>query len=122
MPKRVLLVGHCGVDGPRLKTEIESSLRGVEAERINSDDDLRRAGEAGGDLFLVNREPVGFTVKGLDIVRSLCRDFPGAKVMLVSDYPDAQEEAARAGALPGFGKQDIGSPKLTDTVRKAIDA
>jgi hypothetical protein len=42
--------------------------------------------------------------------------------MLVSDYPDAQDEAAGAGALPGFGKADIGSPKLTETVRKAIDA
>jgi hypothetical protein len=98
MAKRVLLVGHCGVDGPRLKTEIESSLSGVMAEPINSDDDLRRACEEGGDLFLVNREPVGFNAMGVDIVRDLCEHLPGAKVMLVSDYPDAQEEATRAGA------------------------
>jgi len=53
-------------------------------------------------------------------IRQLREEYPDQKAILVSDYEDAQEEAAGAGALPGFGKADIGSPKFTDTVRSAL--
>ena len=43
MSKRILLVGHCGVDGPRLKSEISQFMTDAEIDRINSDADLRRA-------------------------------------------------------------------------------
>ena len=123
MSKRILLVGHCGVDGPRLQREITSHLEDAAAVRINSMDDLRQAVEDGADLLLVNREPVGFMpVMGVDLIRELREDYPDQKVMLVSDLPDAQEEAAAAGALPGFGKGDLGSSRFEDTVRKALEA
>jgi hypothetical protein len=122
MSKRVILVGHCNVDGPRLQSEIASCVQGAEVLRINSDNDLRRTCEEGGDLWLINREPVGFgRSAGVDLVRQVCGGHPGAKVMLVSDYPEAQADAVAAGAMPGFGKRDIGSPKLAETVRNALN-
>ena len=117
---RILLVGHCGVDGPRLQSELGSILKGANVERINSDAELRRACEEGADLLLVNREPLGFESEGLDLIRQIRKDFPDQKVMLVSDYADAQEQAEAAGALHGFGKRDIGSPKLADAVKQAL--
>src|SRR4051812_45748070 len=110
MSKRILLVGHCGVDGPRMKSEISHFLRDADVERINSDADLRRACEKGADLLLVNREPLGFEPKmGTDLIRDLHKHYPDQKLILVSDYEEAQEEASQVGAIPGFGKSDIGS-------------
>ena len=121
MPKRILLVGHCGVDGPRMQTEIAGFMDEADVLRINSDADLRRAVDEGADLLLINREPLGFEPKlGTDLVRELCRRYPGQKVVLVSDYEDAQAEASRHGALPGFGKGDLGSPRFEQTVRQAL--
>jgi hypothetical protein len=121
MPKRILLVGHCGVDGPRLKDELSRALPGTHVERINSDEDLREAVGKGADLLLVNREPVGFESGGIAIIRQVKKLEPKCKVMLVSDYDDAQEEAKAAGALPGFGKSEMGSARLAEHVRAALD-
>ncbi len=120
MAKRILLVGHCGVDGPRLKDELSRALPGTEVERINSDADLRRAVGEGEALLLVNREPVGFNSEGLDIIREVKSNNPDCKVMLVSDYEEAQREAEGAGALKGFGKSEMGSPKLAQHVKHAL--
>jgi DNA-binding NarL/FixJ family response regulator len=120
MPHSVILVGHCGVDGPRLQREISARIPDTDVIRVNSTADLKRYLEQEADLFLVNREPVGFDEDGLDIIRDIRGEHPDAKVMLVSDYPDAQEAAVQAGALPGFGKSEMGSESLTDTVRQAL--
>ena len=123
MPKRILLVGHCGVDGPMLQREIATQIGSAEAVRVNSMDDLCEACDDGADLLLVNREPVGFTpLMGIDLIRQLSQAYPDQKVMLVSDYPEAQEEATRAGALPGFGKADVDSPKFAQAICGALGA
>jgi DNA-binding NarL/FixJ family response regulator len=121
MSKRILLVGHCGVDGPRLKDELSRALPGVEVERVNSEDELRRNVGEGADLLLVNREPVGFEGEGLDLIKQVKSLNPDCKVMLVSDYDDAQQDAEHAGAMKGFGKSEMGSPKLAEHVRKALN-
>ena len=46
--------------------------------------------------------------------------YPDTKVILVSDYPEAQEEAVKAGAMKGFGKSLMGSEELTEKVRQAL--
>jgi hypothetical protein len=123
MSKRILLVGHCGIDGPRLQREIASTLQSTDAVRINSMDDLHEACEEGADLLLVNREPVGFSpLMGVDLIKELHEEYPDQKMMLVSDFPEAQEEATAAGAIPGFGKADLGSPKFEETLREALKA
>ena len=45
---------------------------------------------------------------------------PELKMMLVSNYPDAQAEAIAAGALPGFGKRELGSERVTKLLREAL--
>jgi hypothetical protein len=40
--------------------------------------------------------------------------------MLVSNYADAQQAAVAAGALPGFGKREIGTPKVKELLRSAL--
>ena len=121
MAKRILLVGHCGVDGPRMQSEIASCMDEADVLRINSDRELCSACDEGADLLLINREPLGFEPKlGPDLIRDLHQRYPDTKLVLVSDYEEAQEEASRNGALPGFGKSDLGSPKFEETVRQAL--
>ncbi len=40
--------------------------------------------------------------------------------MLVSNYADAQKEAVEAGALPGFGKADLGDGQTHERLRNAL--
>jgi DNA-binding NarL/FixJ family response regulator len=120
MSQSVVLVGHCGIDGPRLQREISASIPGVEVTRVNSVADLQRSCQQNADLMLVNREPVGFDEDGLDIVRQVLESCPQTKVMLVSDYDDAQEAAVRAGAMRGFGKSLMGTPEIGEAVRQAL--
>lgn len=120
MSKRILLVGHCGVDGPRLKDELSKAIPSVTVERINSDADLGAALKKGEALLLVNREPVGFDGEGIDLIKQVQADHPGAKAMLVSDQADAQQEAEQAGALKGFGKSQMGSPRLAEHITRAL--
>jgi len=120
MTRSIALVGHCGVDGPRLQRELSAALKDVDVVRINSTEDLERCCEDEADLLLINREPVGFEESGLDLVREVCEKHPDLKVMLVSDYEQAQKEAVSAGALPGFGKQLLGTSKLAEAVERAL--
>src|SRR3954454_346002 len=111
-PQQIFLVGHCNFDGPRLQQLISSKFTDAKVTRVNSDEDLRRACDSPDALLLVNREPVGFDCDGLDIIRDICKCPTHARTMLVSDYADAQEEVQGLGALPGFGKSEIGSASL----------
>ncbi len=120
MPRRVVLVGHCNFDGPRLQAEIRTMPEEPEVLRVNAQADLRAVCEESDNLLLVNREPVGFDEEGVDIVRDVHKRYPGQAVMLVSDHSDAQEQAVQAGAMPGFGKRDMGSPKLAEAVRRGL--
>jgi hypothetical protein len=45
---------------------------------------------------------------------------PNVRTMLVSNYPEAQQEALAAGALPGFGKRELSTPRVTQLLRNAV--
>jgi hypothetical protein len=68
-------------------------------------------------LLLINRVLDGrFDAgTGVDLIEQLAGRQPAPKLMLISNYPDAQARAVEAGALPGFGKSELGSP---DTAMK----
>ena len=119
--KRILLVGHCNVDGPRLQKVLGHDFKHASLQRINSQADLEQAISDGADLLLVNREPVGFEIEGLEIIRDVRQSHPQAKVMLISDFPDAQAQALLAGAIPGFGKSQLGTPGVKDLVAAALE-
>jgi CheY-like chemotaxis protein len=75
------------------------------------------------DLILLNRElGYGFDDEmGIEAVVRLRATHPKLRLMLVSNYAQAQSEAVAAGALPGFGKRELGSPKVTQILRGALE-
>ena len=122
MSKRVVLVGHCGPDASYLRMAVSRVARNMTVSMADDDGELSREIEQGADLLLLNRVlDYGFEqTEGAALIAELKAKFPDLKMMLVSNYPDAQAEAVAAGALPGFGKREIGSERVTKLLRGAL--
>ena len=56
------------------------------------------------------------------LLKRLRRLYPELKAMLISNYPDAQAAAVAEGALPGFGKRELGSLRVAELIRGALGA
>ncbi|MBC8107636.1 MAG: response regulator [Anaerolineae bacterium] len=123
MSKKVALVGHCGPDSSYLRSAVSSSVRGATIVMIDEAARLEKALTDGLDLVLMNRQlDWGFeTEEGVELIRQLRTKHPNVKTMLVSNYPDAQQEAVAAGALPGFGKREIGTSRVTELLKSALE-
>ena len=121
-PKRIALVGHCGPDSSYLRMAVSNAIKGAKVLMIDDDDDLQKAVTDGVDLLLLNRVlEFGFSADmGVDVIRQFRKDHPELKMMLVSNYAEAQKDAIDAGALPGFGKREIGTPKVTEMLKGAL--
>jgi len=122
MPKKIALVGHCGPDSSYLRIAVSRAERDAQVLSIDDDSDLKRALDEGVDLLLLNRQlDYGFDEReGVDLFRKLRAKYPAVKAMLVSNYPDAQAAAVAEGALPGFGKREIGTPRVAELLRDAL--
>ena len=120
--KRVALVGHCGADNAYLRMAVSGAMKGLSVVSADDDAELRRVLDDGASLVLVNRVlDYGFgTEEGVELIRMLRASHPDVKTMLVSNYPEAQHAAEKAGALPGFGKREIGSPRVKEMIREAV--
>jgi two-component system chemotaxis response regulator CheY len=122
MSKKVVLVGHCGPDSSFLRMAVSSTQKGLAVVSADDEQALRKAIEQGADLLLVNRVlDYGFEEEsGAEVIRRLRAQHPGLKMMLVSNYAEAQAEAVAAGALPGFGKRELGSLRVAEMLREAL--
>ena len=122
MSKKVALVGHCGPDSSYLRMAVSKALRDAKVVAADDDSELKQLLADGVDLLLFNRIlDYGFkSDEGVEVIRQLRAEHPNVKTMLVSNYEDAQDAAIRAGALPGFGKREIGTPRVTQVLREAL--
>ena len=123
MSKKVVLVGHCGPDSSYLRMAVSRASKGISVLSADDQDDLSKVlTKDTPDLLLLNRElPYGFEETfGVDLIRALRPKFPNLAMMLVSNYPEAQAEALQAGAVQGFGKREIGSPRVGELIRNAL--
>jgi CheY-like chemotaxis protein len=122
MSKKVVLVGHCGPDNSYLRMAVTSALRGATVLAADDAQELDALLLEGVDLLLFNRElGWGFDEnEGVDVIRALRARYPQVKMMLVSNYPEAQAAATAAGALAGFGKREIGGQRVTQLLREAL--
>ena len=122
--KKVVLVGHCGADSSYLRIAVSSAgAAGVSVLTADDQESLDAALSSNGvELVLINRVlDWGFEdQEGVTLVARLRQSHPQIKTMLVSNYPEAQAAAVAAGALPGFGKREIGSAKVKELLRNAL--
>jgi DNA-binding response OmpR family regulator len=107
MGKKVLDVGQCGFDGPRLRRMLREKV-GAEVECADTLEEAReKLQSAAFDLVLVNRVLAKNRARGIEVVAMILSECSGTKVMLVSDKPEAQDEAVKLGAVRGFGKANL---------------
>lgn len=120
--RHVGLVGHCSPDSSYLTMAVTQAVPGAKVTRVTDDAGVQRLLEGGVDLLLINRamEPGYSAAVGTDYIKSLRQSHPHVKVMLISNYPDAQAAAMADGALPGFGKNAVLAPETKKLLQEAL--
>ena len=106
---RVLSVGQCGVDHSAISRFLKDAVGAETTPAATAKEAVDAVRSGGYDLVLVNRVFDRDGGSGLDLIRDLKADPSTAEVpvILVSNYEDAQQQAAAVGALPGFGKAEL---------------
>lgn len=120
MPKRVLDVGQCNFDHGAIRGMLSQEF-GVEVLRAHGWDDTYEALRQGScALILVNRVLDRGGASGLEIIQKLKADeaLKHIPVMLVTNYPEFQQQAQAFGALTGFGKADLHQPATVELLAK----
>jgi CheY-like chemotaxis protein len=116
MTKRVLDIGQCNPDYSSISRLLNQHFD-VEIVRAHLESDAVESLQAGSfDLVLVNRKLDRDYSDGLSIIRNIRSDekLKQTSVMLVSNYPESQDEAVAAGAVYGFGKAELGSREVVE--------
>jgi ActR/RegA family two-component response regulator len=124
MATKVLLVGHCGPDASYLHRAVKSALGDVAIEIAEDNASMQSAVAGGVDLVLINRE-LGYGFEpdsGVEMIRALKQANGNLRLMLVSNFAEAQKAAVEAGAFMGFGKRQIGSAIVTQVLQNAVAA
>lgn len=127
-PSNVLDVGNCDPDHSAMR-ELLSRHFDVQVERVMFvKEALAALHEKAFDLVLVNREIFADGSPGLTLVQKMTADsrLRTTPVMMVSNFPEAQDAAVAAGAVRGFGKAALHREetlqRLAEFLRKRADA
>ncbi|MEW4565323.1 response regulator [Bremerella sp. JC770] len=110
MPKQVLDVGNCGYDHGSLKSLIERNFDAKVLQSHGPEDTLKMLRQQTFALVVINRKLDRDHSDGMDILKEMKADetMKDVPVMMLSNFEDAQAAAEAAGAVPGFGKRDLG--------------
>ncbi len=123
--KRVLSVGQCSYDHGQITRHLDRAFA-ADVEGADSHAQALEAVRTRGPfgLVLVNRVGDRDGAPGLTLIEALKADPATAAipVMLVSNYADAQAQAQERGALPGFGKAELGKPEADTRIAAALAA
>lgn len=117
--KKVLSVGQCMPDNSSLSHFLKSSFD-VEIHQAKLPaDTLAALRRDSFDLVLINRKLDEDYSDGLEILQMIKQDreLKNLPVMIITNYPEHQAAAVAAGAVHGFGKNDLHSPKTADLLR-----
>lgn len=119
MTKQVLSLGQCAADNYSLTRFLEKHFQTKVWPVDTFAEALDCLTNNPFDLILVNRILDQNGAEGLDFIQQI-KNAPAWKnmpVMLVSNYPDAQQQAVALGALPGFGKAGLGEAQTIARLR-----
>ena len=124
MARSVLNVGNCSFDHGKIEQLISTNF-GAEVVAAALQDEaltMLRADRFG--LVLVNRKLIADSSKGVELIQRIKADprLAHTPVMLLSNYPEAQQEAVAAGAEPGFGKAELDRRETIEKLARFLDA
>ncbi len=112
MPKTVVDCGNCGPDYNAIRQMVQSNFEAVVLQTHSLEDTLVLLAQRSVDLVTVNRKLDRDYSDGMDVIRGIKADprFSSVPIMLVTNYDEYQEAAAKVGAVRGFGKLTVRDP------------
>jgi CheY-like chemotaxis protein len=116
-------VGQCGADHAAIARTIRQQFQAEVVAADSAEAALAQLRQGGFDLVFVNRVFDADGMSGMELIQQIQADeqLRYTRMMLVSNYEDAQREAVAAGALPGFGKAALGHPQMLARVRSFLE-
>ena len=118
---QIILVGQCSFDTASLYAFIQQNTD-TPIKSAHNNQDLANF-LSPDSLLLINRVlPAAFdTDSGVELITKLSNlHAPSPRMILISDLPDAQQQAEEAGALPGFGKSQLNDDLTTQRFHQAL--
>jgi hypothetical protein len=125
--RQIALVGHCGPDIFLLRSAVRRAVPSAEITVANDSSSLEQAADA-GSILLINRVLDGSFASdnGIELIRQLSSRPAPPLMLLISNFPEAQQGAVAAGAAPGFGKAQLYDhstvQKLQKLTAQSVDA
>jgi two-component system chemotaxis response regulator CheY len=123
MSKQVLDIGNCAPDHAAIRAAIEESFDAVVSQARGQEEALSLLRGRQFHLVLVNRKLDRDYSDGTELVRRIKRlpELSKVPVMLITDFPEYQEEAVKAGAEYGFGKSQLQAPETYEKLKRFLD-
>ncbi len=121
MLTHIALIGHCGFDSSSLTRLAQQIAPDAQVLRVNKHKNLPDITHPKA-LWLVNRALDGQfdAADGIELITQINATPTPPQLLLVSNFPDAQANAQAAGALPGFGKNDLNNSQLATRIAASI--
>jgi two-component system chemotaxis response regulator CheY len=122
--KRVLSIGQCMADHGSITRLLRTAFAADVVPTGSAHEALERLRSEAFDLVLVNRVFDATGESGNELIRQVKADgkLAAVSIMLVSNFPEAQDEAVAAGAIPGFGKSALHERETIDKLRPYLGA
>jgi two-component system chemotaxis response regulator CheY len=120
--KRVLSIGQCGPDHYSISWTLRAHFGAEVVPARNVAEAMGLLEKGPFDLILVNRVLDADHASGLQLIKQIKGEAGQEKtpIMLVSNLPEAQQQATALGALPGFGKDLLADDCLVDLLRPQL--
>lgn len=116
MPKQILSVGNCSYDFGTLSQALEAKFDVALQNAETADEAEQVLKKQQFDLIVVNRLFDINQDSGIALIKKLKEQKLATPMMLISNFPESQEEAVGVGAVPGYGKKAVGKPEMLDLV------
>ncbi len=121
--KKVMSVGQCNPDHFALSEFLKRNFE-CDVIRIDSTEEaLEKLNSEKVDLVLVNRKlDIDYT-EGTILIEKMKEsdNLKSIPVMLISNYPEYQEEAVKKGAIYGIGKLEYFKPKSVEKFKNILE-
>lgn len=120
-PRTIVLVGHCTPDLYMLNAALSRYVPGSTIAIVN-DSEVLQDYLNDNSVLLVNRVLDGHfpTGSGVELIREICELEIKPLTILVSNLPEAQEQAVEAGAVQGFGKNALYDTQTAEILENAV--
>ncbi|QDT42511.1 hypothetical protein Pan241w_25950 [Gimesia alba] len=113
MAKRVLSVGQCMPDANAIARFLTTHFDVAIEESDLEFDTMEKLKQQSYDLVMINRKLDADYSDGIELIQKIKQssDVKPCRLMLVSNYPEYQEQAVQAGAEYGIGKNEYRNPE-----------